>query len=72
MTEQNSNEMSLVKAQAQEIQNLNFDGLDVTELERRLEMSVDADVAPTETMDPWLCIGYVSCGAFNADVPIGK
>jgi hypothetical protein len=69
MTEQNSNEMSLVKAQAQEIQNLNFDGLDVTELERRLEMSVDADVAPTETMDPWICIGYVpDCGRFNVDV----
>jgi len=60
MTEQNSNEMSLVKAQQQEIQSLNFDGLDVTELENRLEMATFSENSSVEDGDAILCWSF-SC-----------
>ncbi len=66
MTEQQSNEKSLIKAQAQEIQSLNFDGLDITELEHRLEMAsfydalegppLDDDKPSCETNTCWVNI----------------
>ena len=52
-------------SKSKEIEVLNFEDLDVEELEQRLEMAMGSNIV---VPDDWVCIGHVECPNLCAGV----